>query len=399
MFEIFRELNWILLGLLIVVGALVAWAGDVIGMRLGKKRISFLKLRPKYTSRIISVFTGACIALAILLVLSAASEQVRTALFSMQFLQRQLTELTSELQRNRDTMGQMEIDLFESRGDLAEKQEELTRVERQLQEGARNLEEARLTLNEMHRTREAMEKEQAALQQENNRLIKESSELSLSIDELKKESESLKTDLQRLREGRIAVISGEIIAQGVLSGKKIEPEQVDQHIERLLLEARALLAYRFGKRPEAVTMPTISQHSQRYIRNLMARNPGRWLVRLIADGNAVEGEAVHAKLECYPSGRVYKKNSLLYSHTFTPGETRQEIEETVFQALRTLNQNAANRGMLRDPISGNVGSIDTGEFLDALEYIAEAKTNITLRIVAARDIYTEGPLLVKFVLK
>ena len=62
---------------------------------------------------------------------------MRTALFSMQFVQRQLTDLTVELQKNRDTMGQMEIDLFESRGDLAEKQEELTRIETQLAEGRR----------------------------------------------------------------------------------------------------------------------------------------------------------------------------------------------------------------------------------------------------------------------
>ena len=97
MFEIFREMNWILLGSLIVVSALVSWAGDVIGMRLGKKRITFLNLRPKYTSRIISVVTGVGIAVATLLILSVASEQVRTALFSMQFVQRQLTDLIGSL--------------------------------------------------------------------------------------------------------------------------------------------------------------------------------------------------------------------------------------------------------------------------------------------------------------
>ncbi len=52
LFELFREINWSLLGTLAVVSALVAWAGDIIGMKLGKKRVTFLKLRPKYTSRI-----------------------------------------------------------------------------------------------------------------------------------------------------------------------------------------------------------------------------------------------------------------------------------------------------------------------------------------------------------
>jgi len=51
-------MNWSLLGTLIIASAIVAWAGDIIGMKLGRKRITFLKLRPKYTSRIISVLTG-----------------------------------------------------------------------------------------------------------------------------------------------------------------------------------------------------------------------------------------------------------------------------------------------------------------------------------------------------
>ncbi len=399
MFEIFREMNWILLGSLIVVSALVSWAGDVIGMRLGKKRITFLNLRPKYTSRIISVVTGVGIAVATLLILSVASEQVRTALFSMQFVQRQLTDLTVELQKNRDTMGQMEIDLFESRGDLAEKQEELTRIETQLAEGAKNLKDARSQLEEMSKTRAKMEKEQAALQKENDRLMKESKELAESVASLKKESDDLKSGMQRLREGRIAALSGEVLSQGVLTGPEIDPAQVDQYIYRLRSEARALLAYRFGKRPEAVSLPNVTVESQRYVKDRVTREPGRWLLRLVAEGNAVEGEAVASKLECYPSGLIYKENEVLYSHTFTPDTSRQEIEETVFQALKTLNQNAVGRGILRDPISGNVGSIDTAEFLDALDHITEVENNISLEIVAARDIYTEGPLRVKFILK
>ncbi len=399
MFEIFKEINWILLGSLIAVSALVSWAGDVIGMRLGKKRITFLKLRPKYTSRIISVFTGICIAVATLLVLSAASEQVKTALFGMKFVQRQLTDLTAELQKSRDSMGQMKIDLFESRGDLAEKQDELTRIEQQLEEGEKSLEEARRKLAEMSRTRSKMAKEQASLQKENNRLMKESKKLASSVENLKKESEGLKSGIQRLREGRIAALSGEILAQNILTDTSVSREQIEQHIERLRGEARAILAYRFGKKPEAVSIPSVTEESRRYVTDRIALRPGRWLIRLVADGNAVEGEAVAAKLECYPSKLIYKENEILYSQTFTPEKTRQEIEEAVFQALKTLNQNAVNNGIMRDPITGNVGSIETAEFLDALDHITEVENNIDLEIAAARDIYTEGPLRVKFILR
>ncbi|MDO5116795.1 MAG: DUF3084 domain-containing protein [Synergistaceae bacterium] len=399
MFEIFYEINWILIGSLIVVGALVSWAGDVIGMKLGKKRITFLRLRPKYTSRIISMLTGVGITVVTLLALSVASEQVRTALFGMQFVQNQLTSLTAELQKNRDTMGQLEFDLFQSRGDLSEKQEELTRVEEQLAAGEKSLSEARSQLAEMRETRRKTEEEQERLQKANARLHEESKKLSASVASLKKESEQLKSGIQRLREGRIAAFSGEILSQGVIEDSVITRQQVDEYVGRLRAEARALLAYRFGKNPESIPLPEVTGESLAEVRERLARSPGRWLLRLTALGNAVEGEGVRTQLESYRSRLIYGKDRNLYSHSFAPGTPRQEIEETVFLALRELNQKAVNSGVLRDPISGNVGSIDTEEFLDAISHISQVEKETTLDIVTAADVYSEGPLRVRFLLK
>ncbi|MEG1912228.1 MAG: DUF3084 domain-containing protein [Cloacibacillus sp.] len=399
MFEIFHEINWILLGTLIVVSALVSWAGDVIGMKLGKKRITFLKLRPKYTSRIISVLTGVGIAIATLFVLSAASEQVRTALFSMQFVQKQVTTLTEELQKNRNNLGQMQIDLFESRGDLSEKQNELTRVEDELAAGTKNLAAARKQLSEMKELRKKTEAEQAVLQKEKTALLAESKKLDASVKQLKAESDKLKSGIQKLREGRIAAFTGEILAQGVLSDSIITAQQVDMFVSRLKTEARALLAYRFGKKPDGVKMPDISKESIERVKDKLTHNPGRWLLRVTALGNAVEGEAVRSQIECYKSRLVYKQNTVLYTHDFTPDAPRQKIEETVFQALKQLNQKAVGDGVMKDPITGNVGSIDTSEFVAALDKIEQDTKAIRLEILTAEDVYSEGPLRVKFVLK
>ena len=399
MFEIFREINWILIGTLIAVSALVSWAGDVIGMRLGKKRITFLKIRPKYTSRIISVLTGVGIALVTLFVISAASEQVRTALFSMQFVQKQVTSLTEELQKNRNNLGQMQVDLFESRGDLSEKQDELTRVEEKLAAGTKSLHNANKELAAMKETRSKIEAENTMLQSDNAKMKAESKKLESSVKTMKAESERLKSGIQRLREGRIAAFTGEILSQGVLSDSIITDAQVDQYLARLKNEARALLAYRFGKKPEAVLMPAVTKESADKVRERLTRTPGRWLIRLTALGNAVEGEAVQTKVESYRSHLVYKQNTSLYSHVFAPDADRADIEDTVFRALKSLNQKAVADGVLRDPITGNVGSIDTSDFLNALDKIQQIKKPIKLEILTAEDIYSEGPLRVKFILK
>ncbi|NLX84562.1 MAG: DUF3084 domain-containing protein [Synergistaceae bacterium] len=396
MFELFKEINWSLLGTLALVSALVAWAGDIIGMKLGKKRVTFLKLRPKYTSRIISVVTGIGIALFTLLVISVAVEPVRTALFSMHYVQNQITNLTVELQQNRTNLQGMEVELFRSKGDVNEKQEELKALEQQLAIGTKNLKGARTELENMTKIKEKTEKEQKVLFEEKAILEKESKKLETSVASLKSEAEKLKADVQRLREGRIAAMTGERLAQGVISGAQLTPLQVDQAVERLIGETQALLAYRFGTKPDAIKKPLVDKNSIDRAKSALSKNSGRYLLRLRALSNAVEGEPVMAELETYITKLIFNASSLLAEKNIKKGLPRGDLEEILFLMLRDVNARAAKEGVLRDPLSGNVGSIDTAEFMQALENIMKSKSDSRIRIFAAEDIYTEGPVKIKF---
>ncbi|MCD6350736.1 MAG: DUF3084 domain-containing protein, partial [Armatimonadetes bacterium] len=46
-----------------VLGALIAWLGDVIGYRLGRSRRSLFGLRPRTTARVVGVVVGAALPL------------------------------------------------------------------------------------------------------------------------------------------------------------------------------------------------------------------------------------------------------------------------------------------------------------------------------------------------
>ena len=399
MFELFREINWSLLGTLAAVSALVAWAGDIIGMKLGKKRVTFLKLRPKYTSRIISVITGIGIALFTLLVISVASEPVRTALFSMNYVQNQITNLTAELQQNRSNLQGMELELFRSKGDVIEKQEELNSLEHKLAAGTKSLTEARAELVKMTEIKEKTEEEQKVLLQEKAVLEQETRKLESSVASLKDEAERLKSDIQRLREGRIAALTGEKLAQGVIAGPEVTSHQVDQALERLIEETQALLAYRFGIKPESIKKPIVDKSSVDKAKSVLLKNPGRWLLRLRALSNAVEGEPVMTELEIYNTKRIFASGDMLAEKVITKGASREDAEETLFLMLRDVNLRAARDGVLRDPLSGNVGSIDTTEFMQVIEDVSDAIRDVRLRIFAAEDIYTEGPVKIRFELK
>ncbi|MDY9922109.1 MAG: DUF3084 domain-containing protein [Synergistota bacterium] len=396
MLELFKEINWSLLGTLAIVSAVVAWAGDIIGMKLGKKRVTFLKLRPKYTSRIISVITGIGIALFTLLVISVASEPVRTALFSMNYVQNQITTLTAELQQNRANIQGMEVELFRSKGDVIEKQDELHALEEKLSAGTKSLKEAKTELEKMTKIKNKTEEEQKVLLEEKTILEQESKKLETSVSGLKQEAEKLKADIQRLREGRIAALTGERLAQGVISGQESTVHHIDQAVERLIAETQALLAYRFGNKPESIKRPLVDKNSIDRAKSVISKTPGRYLLRLTALSNAVEGEPVMAELETYYTKLILNSGDVLAEKDIKKGSSREDVEEILFIMLRDVNLRAARDGVLRDPLSGNVGSIDTAEFMQVIEDIANSKSDVKLIIFAAQDIYTEGPVKIRF---
>ena len=80
-----------------ITGGIIAFLGDRIGTRVGKRRMTLWGLRPRYTSIIITILTGILIAGSTLSFLVLISYDVRTALFGMEALKKQTRELSEEV--------------------------------------------------------------------------------------------------------------------------------------------------------------------------------------------------------------------------------------------------------------------------------------------------------------
>ena len=111
------EYGWIMLFVLAIMGGIIAYLGDKIGSRVGKRKIKLFGLRPKYTSVLVTILTGISIAAVTLGVMSILSENVRIALFGMQQLRMQNEAL--ETQRNQ---------LLKQAGDLGKELDEKNRL-------------------------------------------------------------------------------------------------------------------------------------------------------------------------------------------------------------------------------------------------------------------------------
>jgi uncharacterized protein (DUF3084 family) len=78
-----------------VTGALIAWAGDAIGYRLGKSRRSLFGLRPRITARLVGVAFGAALPLAGLGFAMAVSPDARDAVLRIDRLREEARSLSA----------------------------------------------------------------------------------------------------------------------------------------------------------------------------------------------------------------------------------------------------------------------------------------------------------------
>ena len=356
MFETIKELNWTLLVSLIVLSALVSYTADRIGQKCGKKKISIGKLRPKYTSRIISAVSGMLIAIVTVALLAAASTEVRTAIFSMKFVQREIDKLTLDLEKNRQTLNVTKSELFESNKLLAEKQTDL-----------------------------------AALSREIDIKQKENDEITALNKTLKEQTEKLKGTLGKVRSGKIATFSGEVLAQGTITNASAGA--INNLVATLKNQARHMIAERTGTNLNKVPAPNVSPASIQALKSTLAKNSGkRFYARLIAQDNFVSGEALDAKIVSNRSNLIYRDGATLKTLKFAPATQRQKAESVIYSNLKELNKAAALKGVLRDPITGNIGTLDSENLFEVLEKIAGSDKETTLFVVADNDTYTEGPL-------
>ena len=214
--QVWSGTNWPLIVGLIFGSAALALLGDVLGFKYGKQRISVFGLRPRYTSRLITAVTGAIISIVILTVLSLFSQDVRTALFSMQYIQQQLMDLRVQLQSSQNNTDQALEDLSLARSSL-ENQQGL------LQTTTVSLDLARFDLESLRNDKLVLENEK--------------SELGAEVTSMREESEELKRALSSMRSEAIALHANVLLAQQVVLPNS-SAAQVSEDLQALAKNVR-----------------------------------------------------------------------------------------------------------------------------------------------------------------
>jgi hypothetical protein len=81
-----------------IIGGLFAWLGSVFGRTIGRRKISFWGLRPRYTSLLVTIFVGMFTSLFTIVLIASFSQRAKTALVGFGELQKEKKNLEEQIQ-------------------------------------------------------------------------------------------------------------------------------------------------------------------------------------------------------------------------------------------------------------------------------------------------------------
>ena len=378
--QVWSGTNWPLIVGLILGSAALAVLGDVLGFKYGKQRISVFGLRPRYTSRLITAVTGAIISIVILTVLSLFSQDVRTALFSMQYIQQQLMDLRVQLQSSQSNADQAMEDLSLARSSLADQQG-------LLQTTTVSLDLARFDL-------ESLRNDKLVLENEKN-------ELGAEVASMREESEELKRALSSMRSEAIAIHANVLLAQQAALPNS-SAAQVSEDLQALSKNVRrSVLSGLSEKLSQGMRDLTIAfdPDEEAEVVERLTNFPERSYVRALSTENVALGEPVRVRLEMGTSYRIYTAGEPVYRKLIHAQRPDFDAEEALHLFLRELKLKAIRDGVLPDPATNSVGTVEGVTFFDIVESLKDVRSPVIVSALASHDIYTEGPVDIRFVLE
>lgn len=358
-----EDTNWLPILSLILASAGLSVLGDSVGSKWGKKRVSIFSMRPKNTSRLITALTGALIAVGILAVMAGLSQDVRTALFGMKMLKQQMYDL----------------------------QFQLTMKERDTENMRATLAEASASLDLTGFELDTMRNDRVLLEQEKR-------ELEAALRIMREESSQLRQELKSLRSESIAISANVLLGQTAFDAGSTR-EEITAGLNALKQRVRLNVLTRISgqslTRLRDVPVEFDAKTEEALAAALMSADI-RQYVRAMSGENYTVGEnlRVMVRLETGASILTYRDGSPVYRKFVDRSSSKSTPEEILHIFLRELRNKAINDGILPEPSTNNIGTLDGESFFSAVDRLGRITAPVMISASASGDIYTEGPVVI-----
>lgn len=394
-----------LIVVLVLTGGVIAFIGDRLGSKVGKKKLSLFGLRPRHTSILVTIITGILITTVTFGILAIASKDVRTALFGMNKLKAELNEKQSMLEEASGALVNVKNDLNTTKEEYAKSKKDLEETQEDLeiaQQAAELLRQEQVALQ--NRNQELWSDNQTLIENnqslaENNQFLLANNE-SLKADnlELEKTNNDLQEGIENIRERPIIYRVGELLASGVIK-KTDDPVKIQNDLNQIIALANSKIIDRLGTEGSKDGVWIYPIEYQKAMDRLKQAK-GDTVIRLIVAANLVKGDPVLTELEMHPNRVVYQENEFVYQKIYNVPIDGSNSEMLISDFLRNVNMTAINNGILPNPLTGTVGVINGNQIYAIEKALAENRgKDVLISAFAAADTEVLGPLRLHIYLK
>jgi uncharacterized protein (DUF3084 family) len=364
----------ILVSTVIIISGLIAFVGDWVGLKIGKKRVTIFGLRPHSTAIFITIISGILIAIITVTILAISSNDVKTALFGMEELKEQLSYLSREVElRN--------VQLSSTKEDLNEKTTQLQEMEEKYQKLSEDIKNKTGQLEELLIIREE--------------LIEEKDSLTNEVEELNATINALYSGITWIREGKVIFGSNEQIALTIIQGQR-PIEEIKEELIRFLNKASDKALAMEAKKDERTNQVfIIAQNEFEDIAQRIYDSDKEMIVRLLSSINVVRGEPIVAHFNILENKLVFKIDEEIISEEIESSENYSQAEMELLSLLRKVNIVAVKEGIIPNPKTSFVGTVSAVNLYDTVKIIIESGTTMKVSIISVYDTWSTGPLRVR----
>lgn len=383
---------------LALMGGLIAYLGDKLGSKIGKKRLRLFGLRPHDTSVVMTIVSGMLVAALTITVLTIASKEVRTALFGMKQMRAEIASLTAtrdkaneELSAQSAKIEELDQKISEATQAVEQARQQKAAAEAQMKDAQAQMQQAQADLGQLQaRYAEASTRLQEA-QEQVRQAEAARDQLQQDVKSLEDTAKKLREGIVAVREGHVVFRSGEILYSGVLKSGQSE-ENTQKQLQDFLNQANIQVAGRIGVDPSTPVI-WLSREAVENAASNLEKAKGDMYVRVCAAGNILSGEVVVSRLEMVGDKVVYPEDTLILTQSITVDPNSNESDLALMAFLKAVNRAAQADGVIPNPITGDVGAITSTELSNASEKIRSLGGKVVITAKARRDITVAGPVL------
>ena len=423
----------ILIGaILLIVSGAIAYIGDNLGRRIGKKKVTIFGLRPKHTSIVITIITGAMITLVTLGVILTVSQQARTAFFGLKKLTDELDAKSRERERlhNELTAANKEYLSLNKKRDLLDgkyrkvlkdyngEEDELNDLAGEINLKTVDLDRARADLNKTvqdivaktsdikrkteeinRKTREigAKNGEIQGLEDQRSKLIGERDALIKHRESLEANIKDMVTEMGDMRRD---VLHGDFLyrKRQTLARFIVEPGISSDVLENSLRESVGVLLDAAMKQGAVLGPDADMFHGIQYQKVWNALESGRHelVVEAMSANNVFAGEPFYVELQPYENRTLFHKGEVVASELAASGMSEDQARDLLSRMISDVMDLARRRGILPDLQTSMVGNIPASRFVEAQAAILNAEGVVTIEFFATHDTRMSDMLNIDF---